>query len=164
MKYTITAISYFLFACSICKGQSDSEVKNYSLSFELGKSGLIYNLNFDQRIQNKDYGYRIVVGSNFGKYLKANTNGVGAYYLSGRENKFLEVGINLFYLSIDEISDDQRDFAFIFPNYSIKTLYASANVGYRLYAKNTLFRIGVSPGIIKNAFLPGAYISYGFRF
>lgn len=164
MNRTLIAISFFLFVCTICKAQSNSEDKNYSLSFELGKSGLIYNLNFDHRIQAKDFGYRIVVGSNFGKYLKAITNGVGAYYLSGRENNFFEVGIDLLYLSVDEVSDDQRGFAFINPDYPIKTLYASANLGYRRYAKNTLFRIGVSPGIIKNDFLPGGYISFGYRF
>ena len=164
MSPKIIALSIFLFACTICKAQSNSDEKNYSLSLELGKTGLIYNLNFDHRIQEKNLGYRIVVGSNFGKYLKAITNGVGAYYLTGRNNNFLEVGIDLFYLSVDEVSDDQRGFAFINPDYTIKTLYASANLGYRRYAKKTIFRIGVSPGIIKNDFLPGGYISFGFRF
>lgn len=164
MKNKIAALSIFLFACTICKAQSQTDVKNYSVSFELGKSGLIYNANFDHRIQDKDFGYRIVVGSNFGKYLKAISNGVGAYYLTGGGNNFLETGIDLFYLSIDEISDDQKGFVFMNPDHPIKTFYASANLGYRHYAKNTIFRIGASPGIIKNGFLPGGYISFGFRF
>lgn len=160
----IVAIIYFLFTFIICEAQTTSFPKNSSFSFELGKNGLIYNAVFDQRFQDKDFGYRIAVGSNFEKYLKAITSGVGGYYLIGRENNYLELGVDFYYLSIEELSDDQRGVILITPNYPIKTFYASANVGYRRYQKNTLFRIGISPGFTKDGFLPGGYLSFGFRF
>lgn len=163
MKHITTAIFLFLFASTICLAQSINP-KNNSLSFELGKNGLIYNLTFDHRLQDKDFGLRVAVGSNFAKYLHAVTTGAGAYYLKGRENNLLELGIDFYYLSIDEVSDDQRGVAFIIPNYDIKTFYSTVNVGYRRYTENTLFRIGIAPGITKYDIIPGAYISFGFRF
>ena len=54
---------FFLFA--ICNAQTESHQKNNALSLELGKSGLIYNLNFDHKFQNKDFGLRFGLGSNF---------------------------------------------------------------------------------------------------
>ena len=164
MRIKIITLFYFLFTFTICNAQSNSNPKNYSLSFELGKNGLMYNAVFDQRFEEKDFGYRIAIGSNFGKYLKVTTSGAGGYYLSGRENNYLELGVDFYYLSIEEISDDQRGVVLITPDYPIKTFYASANIGYRLYQKNTLFRVGISPGFIKDGFLPGGYISFGYRF
>ena len=106
------------------------------------------------------------MGSNFAQYLNLKTAGGGGYYLLGRQNRFLELGIDLQYLVVEEISDDQRGLAdiFVYPNYSIKTLYPSLNIGYRRYGKNGLFRVGFSPGIIKSKLIPGGYISYGFTF
>jgi hypothetical protein len=164
MKRKVIAIFYFFFAFIICKAQTISDPGNNSLSFELGKSGLIYNLNFDHKFRNSDFGFRIGAGSNFAKYLQALTGGVGGYYLQGHKSSFLELGIDLAYLSVDEVSDDQKGFSLIYPDYSVKAFYATANVGYRRYGKHTLFRIGVSPGFIKNEFFPGGYISFGFIF
>jgi hypothetical protein len=164
MRYKIIAIFYFLFAFTICKAQTTFSSRNNSLSFELGKSGLIYNLSFDHKLQDKNLGFRLGTGSNFAKYLQAFTIGAGGYYLKGGETNFLELGIDLNYLSVDEVSDDQKGFSLIYPDYPIKTFYASANVGYRRYGKSTLFRIGISPGFIKNEFLPGGYISFGLTF
>jgi len=134
------------------------------MSFELGKTGLIYNLDFDHKFQNKDFGFHINIGSNFAKYLSAFSTGTGGYYLLGKRNDHFELGIDLNYLVVDEVSDDQKGFVLLYPDYSIKTFYASANIGYRRYGHRTLFRIGISPGFIKNDFLPGAYISYGLTF
>jgi hypothetical protein len=164
MRYKMVAIFYFLFACTTCHAQTISGTKNNAVSLEIGKSGLIYNLNFDHRFPGKDFGFRFGVGSNFAKYLQAFTGGAGGYYLLGRDINFLELGVDLNYLSIDEVSDDQKGFSIIYPNYPVKTFYASANVGYRRYGKKTLFRIGVSPGVIKNEFLQGGYISLGLTF
>ncbi|MEO6819106.1 MAG: hypothetical protein ABI204_05225 [Ginsengibacter sp.] len=164
MKLKAITILYFLFAFTICKAQTNLNLKNNALSFELGKTGLIYNVNFDHRFKNNNLGFRLSVGSNFAKYLQAFTTGAGGYYLLGNETNFLELGIDLNYLSVDEISDDQRGFTFLSPDYPVKTLYTSANIGYRRYGKSTLFRIGVSPGLIKNDFLPGGYVSFGVRF
>ena len=66
-----------------------------ALSFELGKTGIIFNLNYDQKFSK--FGFRIGAGSNFNKYLKAITFG-GGVYLMGKEKNFFEVGAELNYL------------------------------------------------------------------
>jgi len=164
MKYKTTATMMMFFLFTICNGQIVSNQKNNAISLELGKSGLIYNLNFDHKFQDKSFGLRFGLGSNFSKYLEAFTTGAGGYYLVGHETNFLELGVDLNYLSVDEVSDDQKGVPLIYPNYSIKTFYASANIGYRRYGRKTLFRIGVSPGLIRDDFLPGGYISFGLIF
>ncbi len=163
MKSRIVITCFFVFVLTICRAQTNVNTKFNALSFELGKTGLIYNVTFDHRFQNNNAGLRIGVGSNFARYLQAFTAGVGGYYLLGHTTDFFETGIDLCYLSIVEISDDQKGFTILTPDYPVKTYYASANIGYRRYGANTLFRIGVSPGFIKNDFLPGGYLSYGFR-
>ena len=103
-------------------------------------------------------------GSNFSKNVEASVAGGGAYYLIGHKTNFFELGADLDYLSVKEISDDQRGILLLYPDYTVQTFYASANIGYRRYGKKSLFRIGLSPGFIKNDFLPGAYVSFGFLF
>jgi hypothetical protein len=155
------------FALSICtssSGQTNAIQKNNSISFEIGKNGLIYNLSFDRKLKNKPIGYRFFAGSNFGKHLTASTGGAGFYFLKGSKNDKLEIGADISYLVIDEVSDDQKGFTILVPDESIKTYYASLNIGFRHYAKNILFRIGLSPGFIKTRFLPGAYIRFGITF
>lgn len=164
MKPTITAIFFFFFCLSVSTAQTVDKSKNNALSVELGKTGLIYNFNFDHKFRDKNYGVRVGIGSNFSKYLKLFTTGAGGYYLSGQNNRFFELGIDINYLTVDEVSNDQRGVTLIYPNYAINTYYASANIGYRRYGKNNLLRIGFSPGIIKNRFLPGGYASYGLTF
>jgi hypothetical protein len=154
----------FLFCLPVCTAQPRERIKNNALSLELGKTGLIYNLGFDHRFQDKNFGIRIGIGSNFAKYLSAFSTGGGAYYLTGKNNNHLELGIDISYLIVDEVSDDQKGFTLIYPDYSIKTYYTSLNIGYRKYGKRSLFRVGVSPGFIKDGFVQGGYISYGLRF
>lgn len=155
----------FLFICfSFCSAQQSFESRRNAISFELGKTGLIYHLNFDHKPVGKKHGFRLVAGSNFAKYLNAFVAGAGGYYLVGQSTHFLELGLDLQYLVVDEVSDDQKGFVLIYPDYSIKTFYPSLNAGYRYYGKKTLFRIGLSPGLIDNGFIPGGYISYGFCF
>jgi hypothetical protein len=163
MKHYITTILSLLFCLTVCNAQTAAK-KNNALSIELGKTGLIYNLNYDHRFHNKSYGARISIGSNFAKYLSAFSTGGGGYYLIGNTNNNFEVGIDINYLIVDEVSDDQRGFALLYPDYSVKTFYTSMNFGYRKYGHKNLFRIGISPGIIENEFIPGGYISYGFIF
>ncbi len=134
------------------------------MSLEVGKTGLIYNLTYDHKLRNKNFGFRVIAGSNLAKYLQAYMVGAGSYYLIGKQSSFLELGADLNYLSIDEVSDDQRGFTIIYPNYSINTYYVSANFGFRIYGKSSLFRAGLSPGFAKNGFMPGAYISFGVTF
>ena len=164
MKHNLILIIIFLFAFTICNAQKSSNEKRNAVSFELGKTGLIYNVNFDHKFRDKNFGVRFGVGSNLGKYLQAFTGGGGGYYLMGHSKDLFELGIDVNYFSVDEISDDQRGITLIYPNFPIKTYYVSGNIGYRRYGAKTLFRIGVSPGFIKDKFLPGGYISYGWRF
>ena len=162
MKHNLILIIIFLFSCTLSCAQKYSNEKINAVSFELGKTGLLYNINFDHKFKN-DVGVRLGIGSNLNKYLSVFTAGGGSYYLLGHSKNFLELGIDLFYLSVEENSDDQKGFPLIYPDFPIKTYYVSANIGYRRYGAKTLFRIGASPGFIKDKFLTGGYISYGLR-
>ena len=161
MRSLITTAIVIFGGMTICFAQHND--KPNALSLELGKSGLIFNLTYDHKFKAKNLGFRFGVGSDFAKYTDAYSVGGGSYYLVGKKNNFLELGLDLQYLFVDIVSNDQG-FALIFPDYSIKTIYPSINIGYRSYAKRTLFRIGFSPGIIDKNFLPGGYISFGSRF
>ncbi|TDH26975.1 hypothetical protein EXU57_09225 [Segetibacter sp. 3557_3] len=124
---------------------------------------MVYNLAFDHKPAAGNFGFRIVAGSNFGRYLNAKTIGGGVYYLAGKQDRFLELGADLQYLVVNENSDDQRGFSFVYPNFSVKTLYTSLNIGYRYYRKQSMFRIGLSPGLLAGKPIPGGYICYGIR-
>jgi hypothetical protein len=164
MKHILT-IFFLIFICvTLCYAQKTNKSKLNALSFELGKNGLIYNLNLDHRFSEKNFGFRFGIGSNLSQYLNAITVSGGGYYLVGRQKHFLELGIDIQYLIVDEVSDDQKGFSFVYPDYSIKTLYPSLNIGYRYYGKRTLFRAGFSPGFIKSKIIPGGYISFGITF
>lgn len=156
MKSLLTVCFAILISVTLCNAQTIEKSKLNAISFELGKTGLIYNLTFDHKSATKNFGFRLNVGSNIAKYLNAISVGGGGYYLVGKTNKFLELGMDLQYLIVDEVSDDQKGFAFVYPDYSIKTFYPSLNFGYRAYSKRTLFRIGLSPGLIDSDFVPGA--------
>ena len=162
IKSLSCAICTILFSVTLCNAQTT--YKPNAFSFELGKTGLIYNLTFDRKAEATNFGFRLGFGSNFAKYLNAITAGAGGYYLIGNTNRFFELGADFQYLVVDEVSDDQKGFSLIYPDYSVKTFYPSLNLGYRAYSKRTLFRIGLSPGVIDNDFVPGGYISLGLRF
>jgi hypothetical protein len=164
MKPYLAAISVILACVTLCSAQTNDKPRLNALSVELGKTGLIYNLNYDHKLTSKNFGFRLGAGSNLAKYLNAVSVGGGGFYLIGKTNHFLELGMDLQYLIVGEVSDDQKGFAFVYPDYSIKTLYLSVNLGYRSYGKRTLFRIGFSPGLIKTEFVAGGYISYGLTF
>lgn len=164
MKHTFTTILGIFVCLTFCIAQTSERPRHNALSFELGKNGLIYNLNYDHKLSTKKFGFRFGAGSNFAQYLNAIVVGGGGYHLVGKTKRFLELGVDLQYLVLEEVSDDQLGFAFVYPNYSLKTLYPSTNIGYRAYGKKTLFRIGFSPGLIKRDFVPGGYMSYGFTF
>ena len=166
MKYTLTTILLNFVCGSLCFAQSSAKPKRNALSLELGKTGLIYHLNYDHKIASKTFGFRIGAGSNFAQHLNVIIAGGGGYYLFGKQNRFFELGIDLQYLVADEISDDQRGFAdvFVYPDYSIKTVYQSLNLGYRSYTNKMLFRGGLAPGLMNSKLIPGGYLSLGVRF
>ncbi len=162
MKLHITTPVLFLSFClTVCKAQTSDKVKYDAFSFELGKTGFIYNLTFDHKFQSKNYGFRIGFGGNPANYLSIFSAGGGGYYLIGKKNNYFELGIDLSYLTVDESSDDQRGVVLFYPDYPIKTYYASMNLGYKHYGHKNMFRIGISPGFFKTGFLPGGYVSFG---
>ena len=138
--------------------------RNHAFAIELGKNGLIYNLAYDQKFKNNNFGFRLNAGSNFSKHLNAIVAGGGGFYLIGKTRDFLELGLDLQYLTVDEVSDDQQGVTLLYPDYSIKTYYVSVNFGYRRFGKKDLIRIGFSPGWIKDGFVPGGYMAWGLRF
>jgi hypothetical protein len=152
----------FLFCSSFCYAQPKEKGMN-TISFEVGKTGLIYNLTYDLQFPEQ-IGFRLVVGHNFSDYMSTITGGGGLYYLLGKNKRFFEMGADLFFLGIYNTNDDQRGIALVYPNYNFQGPYLSSNLGYRRSGKKTLFRIGCSPGLVDDAFVAGGYISYGIRF
>jgi hypothetical protein len=149
---------------SMATAQAASESKLNALSLEFGKTGLIYNLSFDRKLKTSHWGFRLTVGNNPARYLIANTAGGGIYRLIGTSNHFIELGAEMQYFRVIEVSDDQRGFSLLYPDFPVRALYPSVNVGYRRQGNTTLFRLGFSPGVIIGEFVPGGYLSYGFRF
>jgi hypothetical protein len=111
MKCSLNIFCAIFVNVSLCHAQATQKVNAASL--ELGKTGLIYNLTFDHKSPKKNFGFRLGVGSNLAKYLNAVSFGGGGYYLVGKTNNFLEFGVDLQYLIVDEVSDDQRGLIFI---------------------------------------------------
>lgn len=162
MKAILFLILLFFLAGTV---HSQSNKYKYALSAEIGKSGLIYSLIFDNTLKDRKFGLRGGMGTNFGRYRSAIMGLVGAYRLFGKNGHFFETGIDLHYLSIENISDDQAGIStFVHPNYPTRTYYITANGGYRVHAGKILFRVGIAPGFTKDEFIPGGYLSFGFRF
>lgn len=147
-----------------CRAQSADIKNNNAISFEIGKTGLVYNITFDHRFKKQHFGLRATAGAILAKYVAASVFGGGAYYLVGKTNKFLELGTDIQHVHVVEISDDQRSIVFFYPDYTIDTWYPSLNIGYRSYGRKSLFRIGFSPGIIDGKVIPGGYVSIGVAF
>ena len=166
MRYKLHALSVLIavLECSTIWAQSGIATKNNSLSFEIGKNGLIYNLCYDKTLKNKNLGFRLFAGANFAHWFNAKTAGAGAYFIPGSKKDKFELGIDISYLRIDETSGDQKSFTILAPKEPTNTYYGSLNLGYRHYSRNTIFRIGLSPGFIPTKLLPGAYASFGFLF
>ena len=118
------------------------------------------NLYYDQQ-SKENHGFRAGAGSNFARYLREITAGVGLYYLLGRQNNFFETGLDIGYLHIEANSDDQKGFALIYPDKNLSSFYSTINIGYRHIGRKLIFRLGFAPGITKNQFIPGGYISLG---
>ena len=157
-----TFVLLFIFF-AVCTGQNNINAKNNTLSLELGKVGTIFNVTFDHKIKAKKYGYKLNIGSNLFQYQNVLQVGGGLYYLKGKQNNFIELGIDLSYFQYTELSDDQRGFSFLLINDYTKTVYSNVNIGYRFVGNKSMFRIGISPGVMNTGFVIGGYISYGFK-
>jgi hypothetical protein len=162
MRLALVLLFSSTFMCSYAQRKTNDELK--TVSAELGKVGLLFNLSFDYKWKNSPFGARVFLGSNFARYLSAATAGAGGYVVFGNKWHMFETGVEIAYLNISEVSDDQFGFAIIFPSYSIKGISTSLNLGYRNRYKNNIFRIGFSPTILKDVFIPGGYFSYGRGF
>lgn len=154
---------HFLFGFLTLSGfaQESAQTKKNSLGLELGKNGIVFNLVFDHHFLQKNFGYRMIAGSNFDAYLNQKSAGAGLYYLLRRKKQALELGFDLNYVNISERSDDVRSFGFIYPDYEYNSLYPSLNLGYRYSGKKGLFRMGAAPGYIANKWILGAYLGFG---
>ena len=97
MKLLLTVYFAILLSVTLCNAQIIERSKLNAISFEIGKTGLIYNLTFDHKSGTNNFGFRMNVGSNIAKYLNAISVGGGGYYLVGKTNHFLELGMDLQY-------------------------------------------------------------------
>jgi hypothetical protein len=145
MKHTLITIIGIFVCLTLCIAQASEKPKRNALSFELEKNGLIYNVNYDHKLSAKNFGFWLGAGFNLVQYLNAIMVGSGGYYLAGKKSRFLELRVDLQYLVVDEVSDDQIAFAFVSPDYSIKTLYPSMNIGYRAYGKRHYSELDFHP-------------------
>jgi len=160
---TLVVIVFCLFV-SINLFSQNKELPRNIIALEIGKTGLIYNLVFDNRLKGSLYGFKLGLGSNFGKYIRAFAVQLGMYRLFGNKNRFFEAGIDIHYLDSEEDSNDQFSVSsFVYPNKTTNTYFVSINTGYRVYFRKSIFRIGFAPGFTKDEFIPGGYISFGFR-
>ncbi len=153
-------VSFSLLLISAISNAQRKQVQ--SLSVELGKNGVVINIIYDHQFAPTGFGLRVGAGSNFAKYLRAYTATAGGYKLFGASNSLFELGVDIQYLDIDEVSDDQKGFTLVYPDFSTQTFFTSLNLGLRKYFKKGVFRIGIAPGLTKHGFLPGAYLSFGF--
>lgn len=120
MKINLSIFLPVFLLTNICAAQNTAHPKYNALSLELGKTGLIYNINYDHRFKEKNFGIRLTAGSNLAQYLQLINVGGGVYYLHGKGKHFFETGADLQYMKVDEVSDDQVGFANLvtYPNYS----------------------------------------------
>lgn len=153
--------SLFAFLIIPVLAQEGATYRKNSFGLELGKNGIVFNLIFDHHFPRKNFGYRMIAGSNFDSYLNQKSVGSGFYYLLGKKKHALELGFDLNYVNITERSDDVRSFGFIYPDYEYNSLYPSFNFGYRFSGKNGLFRMGAAPGYIAKEWILGAYLGFG---
>jgi hypothetical protein len=156
MQKLLCLVSFLLIATGTA-GQASEAIYT-----EIGKNGIILHAGYDRQFTNNHMGIRVGAGTNFDRHLRAYVFTAGLYKLAGRKYHFFEAGLDLQYINIQENSDDQRGFGFIYPDYTVSACYPSVNLGYRFTGKTFLFRTGFSPGFIKRDFVPGVYLSLGF--
>lgn len=157
-------ITIFLIVFLSFKSISQNLVSRKILSYELGKTGLVHNLYFDNKISNSSYGYRVGIGNNLSGEIFFGKFSIGVYKLMGTKNKFFELGIDIDRIVVETYSSDQIGLGnLVYPDYTTKIFSPNLNIGYRSYSKKgRLFRIGISPFYI-NKFLLGGYISFGLK-
>ena len=140
---------------------ASAQTKRNSISVELGKSTLIGGLAYDHQFSQQETGLRVFTGLNLSNYRKAFTAGVGAYYLMGARQDFLELGTDLGYLYTGSSTQSENKPLLNYPDFATETFIASFNLGYRYKGSRFIFRIGLAPFIIKEGIYPGAYLSVG---
>ncbi len=71
-----------------CNSQKIDVAHHNALSIEIGKTGMIFDLTYDHKFKTNSFGFRVIGGSNLGRYLTLKTFGGGGYSLIGKK-KFL---------------------------------------------------------------------------
>src|SRR5688572_17083518 len=160
MKKHPIPLVILLFGFLISNAQEKTRAN--SLSIEIGKTGLLPSLTYDHQFPIR-LGIRAGGGFNSFYRFKVKTAGGGLYYLFGNKKGHLETGIDFYYLYTHDSWDDVVVSPLFYPDYSAEGLYTSMNIGYRSSGK-VITRIGFSPGVFEEKFVPGGYISIGLRF
>ncbi len=157
-------VTVFLIISLNYDGISQDLFSRKILSYELGKTGLVHNLYFDNKLSNSSYGYRVGVGNNLSGQLFFGKLSIGFYKLMGKKNKFFEFGLDIDRIVVESYSSDTPGLGNLaFPDYTTKIFSPNLNIGYRSYSKKgRLFRIGISP-FYADKFLLGGYISFGLK-
>ena len=153
----------FLFA-KTTDAQTKDSLKDNAIFFGIGKTGFIFNVEVDHRFRKSAFGAKIGTGFNSAKYISYFTYGGGVYYLLGKKNHLLELGTDIYHISVEQTSDDQLGGLWVRPQHAVETYHLSFNVGYRGFVKNCIFKAGLAPGFTKEEFIMGAYVSVGIRF
>lgn len=158
MKFICLHFIVLLFFCKV-SAQTKAKTFQNAVGVEFEQPTSAINVNLDHKFGIKPLGVRAFIGSNFNGYLNVINGGLGGYYLVGRKHSF-EIGTDVQYLTVTERSDDQRVGA-VYPDYPVKTIYGTLNVGYRATFKFGNFRLGIAPGLTKDEYLFGGYLSLG---
>ena len=163
MKSFIFIFLFFFNINSVLAQNRIESPKFNIISFQIGKQGILFNINYDHKFQNKNWGYKVETGTSFTKDFRVNTFAFGNYILKGQNTNFLELGLDINYLysyiSQDDVSGS--GLTFFYDDYN--TLYPNLNIGYRKYYKRGMFRLGFAPGYLRDRFLYGGYVSIGIK-
>jgi len=130
---------------------------------EFGKNGLVFNLLYDHLFDQKKWGFHVgggttLINTNF--ELRSAT--AGLFKLIGKKQNFLELGLDAQYHFAYEYANDVKGVTLVAPVFTYEGIYCFAVIGYRHFTERRLFRIGFSPGVVEQEFIPGVYMGYGF--
>jgi len=84
-------VTVFLIISLNYDGISQDLFSRKILSYELGKTGLVHSLYFDNKLSNSSYGYRVGVGNNLSGQLFFGKLSIGFYKLMGKKINFLNL-------------------------------------------------------------------------
>ncbi len=164
MKILLLLFPLFIIRCPVFSQNKNESPKFNVVSFQIGKQGILFNVNYDHKFQNKNWGYKLETSANLFKGFQLNTFSIGSYILKGNSIKNLELGFDINYLYTWTSQDDVKGAnVTFFPEENFNTLYPNLNIGYRKYYQKGMFRVGFAPGYFRDRFLYDGYISIGIK-